>query len=181
MAFTPTENRVGLPPIGSVSTSGAITNIQVGQSQLNGKALPLGTIIRGDDPTLGEGEFIYLVGVASTVVGSLVTYNPTAGTTTLAPVTTGQNAPLAVAMAATTAHCYGWYQIAGVAAVAKAAIKFSPNVKVYLAGSGQITSTASAGKILVNAISVNAATVASAAATISVLLQRPVADPFTTV
>jgi hypothetical protein len=37
--------------------------------------LPLGTIVRATDATLGEGEFIYLKGVASTVVGSPVIYN----------------------------------------------------------------------------------------------------------
>ena len=36
---------------------------------------PLGTIVRGHDPTYGEGEFIYLQGVASTIVGSIVEYN----------------------------------------------------------------------------------------------------------
>ena len=34
---------------------------------------PLGTIVRAVDPTYGEAEFIYLKGVASTVVGSGVT------------------------------------------------------------------------------------------------------------
>jgi hypothetical protein len=37
--------------------------------------IPLGKIVRAIDPTYGEGEFIYLLGVASTVVGSVVTYD----------------------------------------------------------------------------------------------------------
>lgn len=178
MTFVITENRLGLPPIGSIELSGQVTNQQVGQSPLfNGKTVPLGTIVRGDDPTLGEGEFIYLVGVASTAVGSLVTYNAVAGTTTLAPATAGLDNPLAVATAATTAHNYGWYQISGVAAVAKAAVKISPAVKVYLAGSGQVTGAAATGKSVFNAISVNAATVASATATVNVQINRPFANP----
>lgn len=179
MTFFITENRLGLPPIGSVSTSGAITNIQVGQSQLNGKAVALGTIVRADDPTLGTGEFIYLEGVASTVVGSLVTYNPAASTTTLAPNTAGLNQPVAVAMAATTAKCYGWYQVAGVAAVKRVTGgKTSPSVKIYLSSTaGSITSTAATGKSIFNAITANTATVASAATTINVLIERPFANP----
>jgi hypothetical protein len=35
----------------------------------------LGLVIQGRDPTLGVGEFIYLKGVASTVVGSIVNYD----------------------------------------------------------------------------------------------------------
>lgn len=178
MTFQILENRIGLPPIGSVELSGQVTNQQVGQSPLfNGSTVPLGTIVRGDDPTLGEGEFIYLVGVASTAVGSLVTWDPVNKTTTLAPSTASLNKPLAVATAAVTAHCYGWYQISGAAAVAKTTIKFNPAVKVYLSGSGQITSTAATDKLVMNAITVNAATVASAAATINVLIQRPFASP----
>lgn len=178
MAFLITENRLGLPPIGSVSTSGAITNIQVGQSVLNGKAIPLGTIVRGDDPTLGSGEFIYLVGVASTAVGSLVTYDPVNATTTLAPNTAKLNNPVAVAMAATTAHTYGWYQIAGVAAIKRVTGgKTIPAVRIYLSSTaGSISSTTASGKLIMNAISVNKTTVASAATTINVLINRPAAQ-----
>lgn len=177
MAFTIIENRAGLPAIGTVQLSGALTNVQVGQSPFSGKQISLGTIVRADDPTLGTGEFIYLKGVASTVVGSLVTYDPTGKTTTLAPATAGLNKPVAVAMGASTAGCYGWYQVNGVAAIAKTTIKFSPAVKVYLSGSGQITSTAATDKLVMDAITVNAATVASATSTINVLIQRPFASP----
>jgi hypothetical protein len=179
MVFNPTETRLGLPPIGSVIVSGTDTNVQVGQDPLYGKAVSLGTIIRGEDPTLGGGEFIYLAGVASTVVGSLVVYNPVAGTTTLAPNTAGLDEPVAVAMGACTAHCYGWYQIAGVAAISRVTGgKTSPTVKIYLSSTaGSITSTAATGKSIFNAITANTATVASAATTINVLIQRPFANP----
>ena len=33
---------------------------------------PLGTIVKGLDPTYGEGEFIYLKGIGSTTAGSVV-------------------------------------------------------------------------------------------------------------
>lgn len=84
---------------------------------------PLGTIVQGHDQdgTYGGAEFIYLLGVASTIVGSVVSYNSTAGQTTLA--VGGKNLPrsVAVAMSANVASRYGWYQISGVAAMAKKA------------------------------------------------------------
>ena len=43
----------------------------------------LGQKVRGTDPTYGDGEFIYLLGVASTVVGSIVNYKATTYQTTL--------------------------------------------------------------------------------------------------
>jgi len=77
---------------------------------------PLGTICRARDTagTYGEGEFIYLKGVASTAVGDWVGYSPALGTSVRA-VANG-NYPLAVAMSAcNTTTKYGWYQISGVA------------------------------------------------------------------
>lgn len=82
---------------------------------------PLGKIVEARDPTYGEGEFIYLLGVASTAVGSVVTYHPSTYQTALAPVGTGLPQPIAVAMSANVAGQYGWYQISGVAVAAKSA------------------------------------------------------------
>jgi hypothetical protein len=44
---------------------------------------PLGAIVNASDPDYGEGEFIYLSGIGSTVRGSVVTYNPDDFSTTL--------------------------------------------------------------------------------------------------
>lgn len=57
-------------------------------------------------------EYIFLVGVASTVVGSWVTYDEVGLTTLLAANAVG---PVAVAMAAIVADKLGWYQIFGTA------------------------------------------------------------------
>jgi hypothetical protein len=76
----------------------------------------LGTLVRAVDEVYGEGEFIYLKGVASTVVGSVVIFDQRAGTTTLAVA--GSRGPCAVAMSANVANQFGWYQIGG-SAVAK--------------------------------------------------------------
>jgi hypothetical protein len=90
---------------------------------------PLGKIVRAKDPTYGEGEFIYLKGVSSTIVGSWVTYNMDDGTTTLlVPNAIG---PVAVAMSINDATTdYGWYQIQG-KAIAYAS-DVADNAKVYI-------------------------------------------------
>lgn len=58
----------------------------------------------------GYGELIYLLGVASTVRGSVVTINDDWGT---ALITARAKGAVAVALAATVAATYGWYQILG--------------------------------------------------------------------
>lgn len=68
--------------------------------------LPLGT--RALD---GNGnEYIYLKGVANTAARSVVTFDENFATTLIAANAVG---PVAVAMAATVASTYGWYQIYG--------------------------------------------------------------------
>lgn len=79
---------------------------------------PIGTIVKAKDTTYGEGEFIYLKGLASTVVGSAVIYDQYANTTTLAVA--GSRGPVAIAMSINVASQYGWYQIGGSAVVKSA-------------------------------------------------------------
>lgn len=159
MAFTPAENRLGIQPI--ATSNAVISGLQSGQSQFNGQAHPLGTIVKAYDPTYGEGEFIYLLGVANTIVGSAVTWGgQSSGTptyqTTLAAATANQGAPVGFAMSANVAGQYGWYQIAGTAVAATNGTLAAGPSKVYLAGSGQVTSTQANGAELVNAINVTA-------------------------
>ena len=64
----------------------------------------LGATIRAKDTAstaYGEGEFIYLKGVASTVVGSFVTYNQ--GDSTTALLVANAVGPVATAMSACVA------------------------------------------------------------------------------
>ena len=60
-------------------------------------------------------EFIYLQGVASTVIGSCVTYGLNAVPYQTALSVTGVRGPVAIAMAAVLATQFGWYQIYGLA------------------------------------------------------------------
>jgi hypothetical protein len=97
---------------------------------------PLGTIVRATDPTYGAGEFIYLLGVASTAIGSWATYNlDNGGTALLAANAIG---PVGVAMSANVASQYGWYQISG-KAVGLALASYADN--------GLVFGTATAGSV----------------------------------
>lgn len=147
-----------------------------------GRSTPgrLGSIAKAVDPTYGEGEFIYLLGCASTVVGSVVTWNgSTSGKptyqTALAPATANLGQPLAVAMSANVAGQYGWYQLSGQAVVATNGTLAAGPGKVFLAGSGQLTSTAGAGLEVENAINVTA-TGTPAAGLAVVEIDRPFAE-----
>lgn len=169
MAFKPVETFQGVVDF---------TNIDASAN----RTLPVGFVCRGIDTAsskTGGAEFIYLPGNASLFTGALVTYNPLAPSVTLSPTTVANGAPLAVSMTANTATTsYSWYQISGVASIKKTATKVSPAVKVALSGTtGRILGGSTTGKMLFNAISVNAATVASATSTVSVLIQRPFLDP----
>ena len=97
---------------------------------------PLGTRVRAVDPTYGEGEFIYLSGVASTAVGSWVTFNQDDNSTTL--LAANAIGPVAVAMSANVANQYGWYQIYG-KAIGLCLTGFLDNANVY--------ATATAGSV----------------------------------
>lgn len=77
--------------------------------------LPIGTRIRAVDPVYGEGEFIYLKGLASTAIGEVVIYDQYANTTIRAVA--GSRGPAAVAMSANVANQFGFYQIKGAAVV----------------------------------------------------------------
>jgi hypothetical protein len=164
MAWTITNGVAGSQPIATTST---VQNH------------PVGKIVTAKDPTLGEGEFIYLKGVASTVVGNVVTYVASTGATVLS-LTSGVvngGAPLAVAMSANVASQWGWYQIAGDATIKKTAVKVDPagTTKVYLsATSGRVMQTSVAGRQVIGARWITATTVTSTTSTAIATLNRPV-------
>lgn len=134
---------------------------------------PLGTICHATDPTYGGGEFIYLLGVASTAVGSLVTYGVTTYQTALAPVGTNKPQQLAVAMSANVASQYGWYQIAGLAIMAKTAtVSLAAGVAVGVKTIGLVASTGS-GKEINGALVAAVASAATGRTTVTVSINRP--------
>jgi len=159
MAYTPSTPELGIQPIAGTST---VQNH------------PLGYEVTAYDPTFGGGEFIYLLGVTGTVVGSLVTYAPSTYQTALSPNTANQAQPVAVAMSANIGSQYGWYQIEGQAVIKKTAVKVNPSVQLYQsATTGRVMPTAASGKQILGTRTANAATVASATSTIQALINRP--------
>lgn len=113
MAYVVTEDKIVPQAIADISST---------------KLVPLGTRIKAVDSTYGEGEFIYLAGVASTAIGDLVIFDQYAGTTTR--TVAGSRGPAAVAMSANVASSYGWYQIAGAAVVKAGTVAANGNVYV---------------------------------------------------
>jgi len=110
-----------------------------------------GTVVKAWDPIYGEGEFIYLKGIGSTVVGSLVTYDVYLGLTALAPAT-GGNGAVAVAMSANVANQWGWYQISGQAVVkAPNAAVVGAQVWMLAATPGSVDDAVVAGEQVLNA------------------------------
>lgn len=112
---------------------------------------PLGYIVTARDPTYGGAEFIYLKGVASTVVGSWVGYSPALGTSVLA-VANG-NYPLAVAMSAcNTTTKFGWYQISGTAqALGLTSITTTSGFLWLTATAGSVDDASVIGDAIINA------------------------------
>lgn len=118
---------------------------------------PLGLIVQAKDfgaNQNGQGEFIYLKGVASTAVASWVTYNlDDGGTALLAANAIG---PVAIAMSANVASQYGWYQIQG-KAVGKALAGFVDNANVYAtATAGSVDDAVVAGDRVKGAVGASA-------------------------
>lgn len=133
MAFQLYTPLLGAPDFYSVSTT---------------QQLPLGVIVQGFDSVLGVGEFIYLQGVASTAAGDAVIYNADDYTTTR--LVANAIGPVAVAMAATVAGTFGWYQISGKASVNSTTV--IDNANVYATATpGVVDDTVVAGDRVKNA------------------------------
>ena len=132
---------------------------------------PLGTVIRAKDSTYGEGEFIYLQGIGSTVVGSIVEYN-NAYVTALATIALERPVPLAVAMSACVASEYGWYQISGEAVMVKAStVSFAADALVG-AGSGLAIAVVT-GLVIQGALVSVVASATSGGTSVRVMMDRP--------
>ena len=130
-------------------TDGVIGNQKIAENSATQRH-PVGTIVRAVDPTFGEGEFIYLVGVASTLVGTVVTYHDgdtLAFQSAFATTVIDDGEPLAVAMSANVAAEYGWYQISGIAVLGKAnTLSLAPDVDFAVA-SGLVIAAATTNRV----------------------------------
>lgn len=158
MAYYSIETEAGLQAIADTSTT---------------QNHPVGKIVRAYDSTYGVGEFIYLKGVANTVVGSLVTYNTSSFTTALAPVGTNKAQPIAVAMSANVADQWGWYQISGIAVMKKTCtVSLAANAAVGVLTAGLVAGTGS-GKEISGALVAAVASATAGRTTVQVVVNRP--------
>lgn len=155
------DQLMGAQPITTISTT---------------KNHPLGTIVRASHPTYGEGEFIYLLGVANTVTGSVVSWDATTFQTALGVVAVNIPTPMAFAMGANVASSYGWYQISGYAIAAKSsAVSFAKGARVAAGTSSGlvIASASAAGLDIESAVIAAVASAASGRTTVALQINRP--------
>lgn len=160
LSFTVTSPQIGVQPIASTSTT---------------QQHALGTRLKAVDANYGEGEFIYLKGVASTLAGDLVAFDDKAGTTTRTVAAT--RGPVAIAMSANVANQYGWYQLAGagVLATASAGTGAANALVAVSVTAGQATVSGAAG-VKVDGIVCKTAQDAPGAGFTGVQLDRPAAN-----
>jgi hypothetical protein len=138
--------------------------------------VPAGTVATFRDAVLGGGEFIYLLGAANTILGSVVTYQLSDGvslngTTVLWAGTANTGSPVAVATAAIVAAKWGWYQIGGAAIVATSGTVAAGN-PLYYQTTGVVQAAAVNGKQIEGAVAGSANGVPTTNQTI-VTLDRP--------
>lgn len=135
MAYLITDTRIGAQDIAEASTT---------------QKHALGERIRAFDPTFGWGEFVYVKGVASLIVGSLATYKAIDGTTAL-PVARGKGT-VGVAMALfNLTTLFGWLQIYGTGVVAVNGAVVSGATVYLTATAGKVDDAVVAGDIVYNA------------------------------
>lgn len=104
---------------------------------------PLGMRCKALSSSLGGAEFVYLKGVASTVLGDIVVFDEAFQTTRAVAASRG---PLAVAMAPVLANQFGWYQVSGLA-VCSVLAAFAADALVYLtATAGNVDDAVVAGQ-----------------------------------
>ncbi len=136
--------------------------------------LPLGRIVTAEDPTYGVGEFIYLKGVASTTVGSIVNYRTTSYQTALGYVGENVPSPMAVSMSANVASQFGFYQISGIAVVSKACtVSFAAGAKIAVGSSSGLGVATLSGQEIMGAVVSAVASATAGRTTVQVVLNRP--------
>lgn len=105
---------------------------------------PVLTEVKGSD----GNTYIYLKGVANTIVGAFVTYDELGVTTLLAANAIGE---VAIAIALTVASTYGWYCRKG-SVQGKVSASFADNGNVYAtATAGEVDDAVVAGDRVKNA------------------------------
>jgi hypothetical protein len=112
-------------------------------------SVAVGTVARFVHPTYGQADFIYLLGVASTVAGDPVTYNGTTFATTRGITAAGIPDVVVFASGATVASTYGWYQMTGQIETNKTkTVSMAAGIAVGISTAGLISVSSSLKELL---------------------------------
>lgn len=143
------------------------TKIYAGDTSVVDSSLkqPLGT--RGFD---GDGnEYIYLQGIGSTAAGYWVSYDEAHLTILTVANAKGR---IAIAMAATIASTYGWYQIYGKNAAAVGGTAITTDLPLFLSASAGMVDDADVAGDLING-AVSRSTTGTEASALTVEINYP--------
>ena len=181
MAYQNADNKIGVPDITVVATSGLVGAPWTGSTNdlpSVTTAAQLGQLLDAwDATTYGYGKFILLAVPTSTTVtvGLLYQWDKNYNVTLVPVGSTSKNTGVAVAVAYTavtsnaTSVQYAWFLIQGQVAVLKTAVAASPQVPVYIsATAGRIKVLSSAGQQILGARTQNTATVSAGQSTVNV-------------
>lgn len=119
-----TDNELGLQAIEDTSTT---------------QQHSLGYKRKAKHATYGEGEFVYALGVASTIATDWVVLNPDDWSTTR--LVANSIGPVGVAMSANVASQYGWYQVYG-KAIGGSGGAIADNAQIYAHGTAGLVDDA---------------------------------------
>ena len=136
----------------------------------------LGMIVRAFDTATtaqGVGEFIYLKGVASTAVGTWVTFNADDWSTT--HLGAGSIGGVGISMSANIVNKFGWYQLSG-KAVGGCQTSYADNARVWAtaSGAGLVDNQSVEGDLVFNAIGASTTTAGTFVADFEI--NRPYVD-----
>ena len=181
MAYQNADNKIGVPDITVVATSGLVGAPWTGSTNdlpSVTTAAQLGQLLDAwDATTYGYGKFILLAVPTSTTVtvGLLYQWDKNYNVTLVPVGSTSKNTGVAVAVAYTavtsnaTSVQYAWFLIQGQVPVLKTAVAASPQVPVYIsATAGRIKVLSSAGQQILGARTQNTATVSAGQSTVNV-------------
>lgn len=137
--------------------------------------LPIGTIVRATDATFGEGEFIYVKGVASLAQFELVELEKSTGVVARSTGAQQQGTSLGVAMSAMSATQWGFAQIGGLGQVLRSgSVAATPNIRVFAGTStGRVQVTTASGRAIEGMSSANVATLSGIISLLPVYMNRP--------
>ncbi len=155
-AWIAKDTFLGEADLSTVDPTGAgFYNLVAGTG--SGRSAFPGAVVRGYNSDFGEGEFIFLKGVASLAVGDVVSYNALTGATTRWAGTANSGAPLAIAISTPSATQWGWFQIGG-NAMATVTGTVSAGDPANFSATASLKTAAAAGKQALNAVAASANT-----------------------